>query len=123
MATAPEGSFGEQLRRLRERAGLTQEEVAERAGLTPDAIGMLERGVRRQPHPGTVRALADALGLPGGERAALLAAVPRRGTARRPRPPAAPPRPPCRCRPRRSSGASGSWRSSGSSSARARPGS
>ena len=94
-----DAAFGERLRRLREAAGLTQEELAQRSRLTPDAIGVLERGQRRRPYPATVRALADALGLPAGERAALLASVPRRGaaappaTARRP-PPAAVPEPP-----------------------------
>jgi predicted ATPase/DNA-binding XRE family transcriptional regulator/tetratricopeptide (TPR) repeat protein len=56
-------SFGEHLRRLRETAGLTQEELAERAGLSRDAVSALERGHRRQPHPRTVRALAVGLGL------------------------------------------------------------
>src|SRR5919202_5773583 len=55
--------FGARLRRLREAAGLTQEALAERAGLSPNAVGALERGDRRHPHPGTLRALADALGL------------------------------------------------------------
>ena len=71
--------FGEQLRRHREAAGLTQEELAERAGLTAHAIGALERGRRQRPYPHTVRALADALALADVERATLLAAVPRRG--------------------------------------------
>ncbi|HEY8598131.1 MAG TPA: helix-turn-helix domain-containing protein [Thermomicrobiales bacterium] len=73
-------SFGEQLRRLRESAGLTQEELAERAGLTGKGIGALERGVRRHPYPHTVRALADALELSADERAALVALLPRRGS-------------------------------------------
>jgi predicted ATPase/transcriptional regulator with XRE-family HTH domain len=71
-------SFGARLRRLREAAGLTQEELAERAGLTRKAISVLERGERKRPYPHTVRSLADALGLPEDERASLLAAVPRR---------------------------------------------
>jgi predicted ATPase/DNA-binding XRE family transcriptional regulator len=72
------GSFGEQLRRLREAAGLTQEALAERAGLTGKAVGALERGKRQYPYPHTVRALADALGLDDAEHAALIAARPRR---------------------------------------------
>ncbi len=76
-----DASFGERLRRLREAAGLTQEELAERAGLNADAIGGLERGARRHPYPATVRALAHALGLTEGERAGLLASVPKRGGA------------------------------------------
>jgi predicted ATPase/DNA-binding XRE family transcriptional regulator len=71
-------SFGARLRREREVARLTQEELAARAGLTPNAVGALERGEHRHPHPATVRALAAALGLPPGERAALAASVPMR---------------------------------------------
>ncbi len=71
-------SFGEQLRRFRELAGLSQEELAEQAGLTVQAIGMLERGERRSPYPHTVRALAEGLGLDATARAALIAALPRR---------------------------------------------
>ena len=67
------------MRGLRENAGLTQEELAARAGLTPHAVGVLERGERKRPYPRTVRVLADALGLPEDERASLLAAVPKRG--------------------------------------------
>src|ERR687894_2915355 len=71
------GSFGARLRGLRDAAGITQEELASRAGLTAKAISMLERGERKRPYPHTVRSLADALGLSEDERAALLAAVPR----------------------------------------------
>ena len=71
--------FGARLRRLREAAGLTQEELAERAGLTAKGISDLERGARNRPYPHTVRSLAAALELPEDERAALFAAVPRRG--------------------------------------------
>ncbi|MGI5239626.1 ATP-binding protein [Dactylosporangium sp. CA-139066] len=56
-------TFGERLRRLRERRALTQEELAERAGLSVNAIGSLERGLRRRPYQHTVRALAAALGV------------------------------------------------------------
>ena len=73
------GSFGALLRDLREGAGLTQEELALRADLSPNAVGALERGARKHPYPHTVRSLADALGLSQDERATLLAAVPRRG--------------------------------------------
>ncbi len=72
------GEFGARLRSMREEFGLTQEELASRAGLSPNAVSALERGQRRRPYPHTVRALADALELSEEERAALLAAVPRR---------------------------------------------
>ena len=73
--------FGARLRRLREAAGLTQEELAVRAKLSPNAIGALERGLRKRPYPHTIRSLADALGLSENERAALFAAVPKQGSA------------------------------------------
>lgn len=72
------GPFGMTLRRLRERAGLTQEQLAQAAGLSPRAIRALERGERRQPYQHTVAALAKALGLTGAERAELLLVVPTR---------------------------------------------
>jgi predicted ATPase/DNA-binding XRE family transcriptional regulator len=71
--------FGAQLRQVREAAGLTQEELAARAGLSAKGISDLERGARRRPYPHTVRALADALELSVDERASLLAAIPTRG--------------------------------------------
>ena len=71
-------SFGARLRRLREAASLTQEDLASRAGLSRNAVSALERGERRRPYPHTVRALADALDLSADERAALVAAVPGR---------------------------------------------
>ncbi|MDP9437408.1 MAG: helix-turn-helix domain-containing protein, partial [Actinomycetota bacterium] len=54
--------FGAMLKRLRDAAGLTQEELAQRAGLTAKAVSALERGERRRPYPHTVRSLSDALG-------------------------------------------------------------
>jgi predicted ATPase len=44
-------------------------------------VSVLERGARKRPHPHTVRSLADALGLPKEDRAALLAAVPKQNDA------------------------------------------
>src|SRR5918995_6014112 len=92
-ATWPRGqdaSFGERLRHLREAAGLTQEELAERSGLSAKGISDLERGERRHPYPHTVRSLAEALELPEAERAALFAAVPKRGGGSRSSPAAGP---------------------------------
>ena len=76
--------FGAVLRRMRERAGLSQQELAERAGLTPHAVSALERGTRTRPYPHTVRSLTEALGASDEEREALIAAVPRRGATRAP---------------------------------------
>ncbi len=73
--------FGARLRRLREAAGLTQEELAVRAGLSRNAVGALERGLRKRPYPHTVRSLAHAQELSEEERATLLSAVPKEGSA------------------------------------------
>ena len=78
------------MRRLREAASLTQEELAAQAGLTAKGISDLERGARQRPYPHTVRSLADALGLSEDERAALFAAVPRRGSTATGLPPEVP---------------------------------
>ena len=78
MVVAQDGSFGGELRRLREVAGLTQEELASRAGLSADAVSALERGQRKRPYPHTVRALANALDLSEEGRAALINAAPKR---------------------------------------------
>ena len=67
--------FGERLRALRQAAGLTQEELAERAGLTAHAVSALERGTRTRPHPHTVRSLARALQASDRDLALLRAAV------------------------------------------------
>jgi predicted ATPase/transcriptional regulator with XRE-family HTH domain len=67
--------FGEQLRRHREAAGYSQEQLAERAGLSANAIGALERGERKRPYPDTLRRLAQALDLGEETRAALSAAL------------------------------------------------
>src|SRR3954454_10020536 len=61
--------FGPLLRRYRLAAGLTQEQLAERAGLSAHGISNLERGVRRLPFRHTVRQLADALQLSDPDRA------------------------------------------------------
>jgi predicted ATPase/DNA-binding XRE family transcriptional regulator len=67
--------FGDVLRGHRLARSFTQEELAARAGITPKAVGALERGERRRPFAHTVRALADALTLDDGDRAALVAAA------------------------------------------------
>src|SRR5688572_13211605 len=64
-------SFGDLLRRHRDRLGLTQDELAERAGLSAVAISLLERGERRRPQRYTVQRLAEALDLSPADRPAF----------------------------------------------------
>jgi predicted ATPase/transcriptional regulator with XRE-family HTH domain len=68
-------SFGELLRQRRLTAGLTQEALAERAGISAKAVSDLERDPDRTPRLDTVGLLADALGLDPGGRAGLLTAA------------------------------------------------
>jgi len=75
------GRFGALLQWQRRAAGLSQKELAERAGLSRRGISDLERGERRTPYPATVRRLVEALGLEGTQRAALVAAASQQTTA------------------------------------------
>lgn len=69
---ASPGEFGQLLQRYRVAAGLTQEELAEEAGLSVRGISDLERGIKRHPRPYTARQLADALHLTPIDRAVFL---------------------------------------------------
>jgi transcriptional regulator with XRE-family HTH domain len=55
--------FGARLKELRERAGLTQSSLAEKAGLSQRAVSHWEQGLR-EPGWSAVLALSDALGVP-----------------------------------------------------------
>ena len=66
MATLSSQSFGDLLRQHRLAAGLTQEELADRAGLSVRGLSDLERGARRAPRRETVQLLCPAAqGKPG----------------------------------------------------------
>ena len=78
--SAEPSSFAGLLRRYRTAARLTQDELAERAGVSTRGIQDLERAVRRNPHPDTVRRLIAALGLGHAERAQLFGALDRTGS-------------------------------------------
>ena len=52
---------GDRLRKVRDKRLLSQRELAERAGLSPTTILKLESGRVDEPHPRTIRKLADAL--------------------------------------------------------------
>ncbi len=51
------------IRELREKKGLTQEELAFRAKVTPGYVAQLELGLRKNPSLDVVRRLARALGV------------------------------------------------------------
>jgi predicted ATPase/DNA-binding XRE family transcriptional regulator len=69
MAEQAAPGFGGLLRQLRADAGLTQEELAEAASLSPRSVSDLERGINLTARKDTARLLADALGLAGPRRA------------------------------------------------------
>src|SRR4051812_5172033 len=82
-----ESDFGGLLRRYRVAAGLTQEELAERAGVSTRSISDLERGAHGLPRKDTLQLLLDALALAPTDRATLVAAARRPATTRaRPEP-------------------------------------
>ncbi len=81
-------ALGDRLRAHRRSAGISQQELAERSGLTVRMISNLESGRTRWPFPNSLRRLADALGLDEATRAEFLGAA-----QRRLRPAAAPARP------------------------------
>jgi predicted ATPase/transcriptional regulator with XRE-family HTH domain len=56
--------FGLVLKQLRAAAGLTQDELAERSGISARTVSDVERGLRSAVYPDTARRLAAALGLP-----------------------------------------------------------
>ena len=72
------GAFGSHLRACRRAAGLSQQELAERAGLSVRTIGNLERGASKWPYRDSLHRLADALGLRDEARAEFIAAAGRR---------------------------------------------
>ena len=72
------GPFGARLRACRQSAGLSQDELAERSGLSVRAIRDLERGRTRWPYRDSLHRLADALELRDAARAGFLGAADRR---------------------------------------------
>ena len=94
---APGASFATLLRRYRRLAGLSQESLAERAGVSVRALSGMERAEGHVPYAETVRLLADALALAPTERAHFVAAArpatPRRPPADESAPPFGEPRP------------------------------
>jgi predicted ATPase/DNA-binding CsgD family transcriptional regulator len=67
--------FAGLLRQLRAGAGLTQQELAKAAGLSPRAVSDLERGINRTARHDTAVRLAGALGLAEPARSSFVAAA------------------------------------------------
>src|SRR6187549_3540797 len=61
-------TLGVLLKKLRAAAGLTQEKLADRAGISARTVSDVERGLRTAVHGDTARRLASALGLHDEER-------------------------------------------------------
>ena len=76
--------------RLRVAACLTQQALAERAGISADAVAALERGRRQHPRPDTIDRLARALGLDEHDRAELTALATQDAARTRSRAPSGP---------------------------------
>jgi len=74
--------LGEIVRAGRRRLGLTQEELAAKAGINVRTIGKLEANLISNPRPATLRLLADALALHGDDRDRFLTAATARLPAR-----------------------------------------
>lgn len=56
-------NIGEAFRTLRKAKGLTQKQVAERAGISNNAVSLIEKN-ETMPHKETIKKLSDALGVP-----------------------------------------------------------
>jgi predicted ATPase/transcriptional regulator with XRE-family HTH domain len=77
-------TFADLLKHFRVAAGLSQEELAERARMSAHSISSIERGVRRAPYRDTVALLVEALALDPADRQSLEAAA-EKGRKRAPR--------------------------------------
>lgn len=80
-SSSPE--FGTLLRQFRLAAGLSQEALAERARMSTNGIGALERGYRHTPQRETLELLVGALTLDGEDRRLFETAAARAGSQRR----------------------------------------
>lgn len=70
--------FGDRLRSCRQSIGMSQQELAERSGLSVRTISDLERGRTRFPYQDSLARLADALALGGPARTEFIASASRR---------------------------------------------
>jgi transcriptional regulator with XRE-family HTH domain len=79
-------ALGRLLRGHRRGAGLTQEELAERAGISARTVSDVERGLRDRVYRDTAARIAVALGMSAVDRAAFEAAARRRSPGSAPDP-------------------------------------
>ena len=75
MAIADPEQLGPLIRKWRLTRGLSQEQLAERSGLSARAVSDLERGLRAAPRPESVRLLAEGLQLSESQRTQLFDAA------------------------------------------------
>lgn len=68
----PQAALGAAVRQLREKRGITQEGLAQDAGVTTGTVSLVERGMSN-PSWSTVKALADGLGVSMAELTTLAA--------------------------------------------------
>lgn len=66
----PQPALGKAIRQLREKRGVTQERLAQDAGVTTGTVSLVERG-KSNPAWGTIKALSQGLGASIEEIAAL----------------------------------------------------
>jgi transcriptional regulator with XRE-family HTH domain len=62
----PQPALGKAIRQLRQKRGLTQVALGEKAGITGRSLSLIERG-HANPTWGTVKSIAEALGVSMGE--------------------------------------------------------
>jgi transcriptional regulator with XRE-family HTH domain len=66
----PQPALGEAILQLRQKRGITQEDLAHEAGITTGTLSLIERG-HANPTWGTVKGIASALRVPLGELGSL----------------------------------------------------
>lgn len=62
----PQPALGKAIRQLRQKRGLTQVALGEKAGITGRSLSLIERG-HANPTWGTTKGIAEALGVSMGE--------------------------------------------------------
>lgn len=55
--------FGESIKELRKAKGLKQKELAEKAGISANALSLIEKG-ETMPHKDTIKKIVESLGVP-----------------------------------------------------------